>query len=89
MRQTTVRSRCECQARLVAVLDENRFVVSAYSMNAEGEKVLSPAHSIGAHRQNFDIGWLCGSCGRNVMRSFFVDALIWSEAPGPVDAKVG
>ncbi len=84
MRQSTVRSRCECQARLVAVLDENRFVITAYCVPAGGEKEISPAQSMGAYQKNFDIGWLCTNCGRNVLRSFFVDALIWAEVPAPV-----
>jgi hypothetical protein len=86
MRQTTVQSRCECQARLVAVLDENRFVITAHCIPAGGEKELSPAQSMGAYRQNFDIGWLCTNCGRNVLRSFSVDGLIWVEAPAPAPA---
>ena len=81
MRVATVRSRCECQAALVAVLNEGRHVVSAYTVDRSGERDDAPAHTMGAQHDRFDVGWLCGVCGRNVLRSFWADALGWQEVP--------
>ncbi|HEU4410680.1 MAG TPA: hypothetical protein VFS43_35830 [Polyangiaceae bacterium] len=81
MRVATVRSRCECQASLVAVLNENRHVMSAYVVDRDGAREDAPAHTMGAQNPRFDVGWLCAVCGRNVLRSFSVDALGWREAP--------
>lgn len=79
MRQTTVRSRCECQALLVATLNEHRHVVNAYAVDRGGNMEPAPAHSIGAAKERFDVGWLCNICGRNVLRSFSADALSWID----------
>ena len=81
MRQTTVRSRCECQSQLVATLNEQRQVLSGLSIDAQGNRDLAPAHSIGSQKANFDVGWLCNVCGRNVLRSFSADALVWHDLP--------
>lgn len=65
----SVRSRCECQATLMAVLDDKRFVLSGTARRgANSER--APAHSIGASGQRFDVGWACPFCGRNVLRTF-------------------
>jgi hypothetical protein len=79
MRVATVRSRCECQASLVALLNESRHVLSAYSVDRSGERDDAPAHTMGAQSDRFDVGWLCAVCGRNVLRSFWADALGWQE----------
>ncbi len=88
MKISVVRSRCECQAHLVARLDEQRHVVQAFVTDRTGHKESAPAHSIGAQRDRFDIGWLCGVCGRNVLRSFSADALIWTEEAPPAEPEV-
>lgn len=80
MKQTTVRSRCECQALLVATLNDARLVLTSSAV-VGGESEPAPAHTIGAHRERFDVGWLCPACGRNVLRSFSSDALEWVTAP--------
>lgn len=64
-----VQTRCECQATLIAELTQDRCVVTGWAARA-GKRELAPAHSIGKDQVNFDIGWLCPYCGRNVMRSF-------------------
>ena len=83
MRQATVRSRCECQSHLVAILDENKQVVAAYVVDKHGHHESGPAHAIGARHARFDIGWLCNVCGRNTLRSFATDALAFVDAPPP------
>lgn len=78
MKISFARSRCECQALLVAKLNEQRHVIQSYA-EVDGQREHAPAHSIGAQRERFDVGWLCSVCGRNVMRSFYAGALIWKE----------
>lgn len=79
MLRATVQSRCECQTSLVAELDERRHVVTAYARTRDGEHESAPAHTMGASSARFDVGWLCSVCGRNVLRSFAADALVWTD----------
>lgn len=81
MKTALVRSRCECQARLVAKLNEQCHIIQAYAANLEDQQQPAPSHSMNADRDRFDIGWLCSFCGRNTMRSFYKNALIWKEEP--------
>lgn len=67
-------SRCECQARLEATLDDKRHVLHGQARRS-GDVEPAPAHSIGADQPRFDIGWLCPFCNRNTLRSFDADAL--------------
>ena len=70
-----VTSRCECQARLAATLDEKRHVLAG-SASRGSVRENAPAHSIGAEGDRFDVGWLCPFCGRNTMRTFYVGAIV-------------
>ncbi|MCC6648338.1 MAG: hypothetical protein IT374_22560 [Polyangiaceae bacterium] len=81
MQRATVQSRCECQASLVAELDEQRLVVQAYARTPDGEQEHAPAHTMHPSEPRFDVGWQCGVCGRNVLRSFSADALVWTTRP--------
>ena len=83
MRQATVRSRCECQSTLVADLDEKKQVIRAYIVDKHGEREAAPGHSIAPDASHFDIGWLCPVCGRNTLRSFATEALVYVEVAGP------
>jgi hypothetical protein len=83
MRQATLRSRCECQAQLVATINESHLVVSAFAIDRSGEMEAAPAHTMGPKDERFDVGWLCSVCGRNVMRSFSADAIGWFEVATP------
>jgi len=73
-------SRCECQAQLVAELDEARSVVRGYvNDRARGREILAPANAtkkIGD--KQVDVGWSCPVCTRNTLRTFNVDALVFS-----------
>jgi hypothetical protein len=92
MNRLQATSRCECQAILTAVLDDARHVLHGAASRG-GAREGSPAHSIGADRPNFDIGWLCPFCGRNVMRTFSAGGLrpvTVSEPAAPAEpAKPG
>ncbi|AKT41008.1 hypothetical protein [Chondromyces crocatus] len=69
-----ITSRCECQATLSATLDERRHVLAGWAARP-GIKELAPAHSINAHLERFDVGWLCPFCNRNTLRMFYAGAL--------------
>ena len=75
MRRFSISSRCECQARLGAYLDEKRLVLDG-SATHRGATERAPAHSIGAASERFEVGWLCPFCGRNTVRSFDAGALV-------------
>ena len=79
-----VRTRCECQAALSAVLDERHYVLSGTAYRA-GHRELAPAHSIDAESETgrFDVAWLCPFCGRNTLRTFYAGALTAIRAPEP------
>jgi hypothetical protein len=74
MSQSSISTRCECQATLSATLDEKRHVVSGWAAR-NGDKERAPAHSINADQDRFDVAWLCPFCNRNTLRSFFAGAL--------------
>jgi hypothetical protein len=77
-------SRCECQAVLTAILDEQRHVLEGAASHL-GVKERAPAHSMHAFttgasppnpgHEHFDLGWLCPFCGRNTLRTFYAGAL--------------
>jgi hypothetical protein len=77
MKSATVRSRCECEANLVAELDEQRRVLKGTARDQRGRERLAPATSMHADRPRFDVGFLCPFCTRNVLRSFEADALAY------------
>lgn len=72
-----VESRCECQAQLVAELDEARSVVRGFmSDRARGRELAAPANStkkIGD--KQVEVGWSCPNCTRNTLRTFNVETL--------------
>jgi len=72
-----ISTRCECQARLFADLDDHRFVLSGWAAKGsrEDERETAPAHSMAAAGDRFDLGWLCPYCGRNTLRTFEKSAL--------------
>jgi hypothetical protein len=86
MKQATIRSVCECQSELEAVLDEHRFVLAGFAIGSDRVRERSPAHTIEAAHRRFDVGWLCPVCGRNTLRSFDADALSWIDADPPAPA---
>lgn len=77
MKTATVSSRCECQGRLSARLDEGGCVLSGAVGGLDGEYEPAPATSIAAGSEQFQVGWLCPLCGRNTVRSFYRGALIY------------
>jgi hypothetical protein len=67
-------SRCECEALLTAVLDDQRHVLEGWATHRGGREN-APAHSMNATQPHFDLGWLCPFCGRNTLRTFYAGAL--------------
>lgn len=83
MKVTTVHSRCECQAKLIAELDEQRVALRGWAIDASEQRLPAPANSIGTERERFDVGWACPFCTRNTLRSYTGSALVFRE----VEAK--
>jgi hypothetical protein len=80
VKRATVRSVCECQAKLGADLDEHRHVVRGWARDPRGARdLVAPAHSIGADRAVFDVAWACPWCTRNQTRLFSADALVYRD----------
>lgn len=77
MKIARVESRCECQAQLVAELDEAHTVVRGFvSDRSRKREVVAPANAtkpIG--KKQVDVGWSCPMCTRNTLRTFNVEAL--------------
>lgn len=83
MKLATVHSRCECQARLSAELDENKQVRRGFATDVfRGKTRVAPAHTIDPSKDRFDVGWACPFCTRNTLRSFETTGLAWSEQAG-------
>jgi hypothetical protein len=88
MNRLQATSRCECEATLVALLDDKRQVLDG-SARFHGATEKAPAHTMGASQQSFDIGWLCPFCGRNTLRTFYAGALrtvTVDDPPAPTEA---
>ena len=77
MKSATVESKCECQAKLVAVLDEKRQVLKGSAKDSRGRELLAPATSMHADKPRFDVGFMCPFCTRNTLRSFEADGLVY------------
>ncbi len=80
MKLARVQSRCECQARLLADLNEEGRVVAGFCKKGDSPLESAPALAIGAGAAQFQIGWLCPECNRNTVRSFFRGALEFQES---------
>jgi hypothetical protein len=80
MKTAVVESRCECQAKLVAELDEQRRVLRGIARDARGRERLAPANTMLLDRPRFDVGFMCPFCTRNTLRSFDTEALAYREA---------
>ncbi len=79
MKTAVIRTRCECQAKLSALVEEDGFVRDGSAQVRGGEPRNAPANAIGAGSEQFQVGWLCPHCGRNTVRSFYRGALVFSE----------
>ena len=75
MKSATVESKCECQAKLVAELDDERRVLRGSARDSRGRERLAPATAMHAKNGRFDVGFQCPFCTRNVLRSFEAEGL--------------
>ena len=75
MKSAIVESKCECQAKLVAELDEERRVLKGSARDGRGRERLAPATAMHAKNGRFDVGFMCPFCTRNVLRSFEAETL--------------
>ena len=81
MKTAKVSSRCECQARLGAELDEDRKVLRGWSRDIRNRTLVSPCTLAGTEGERFHLVWLCAVCGRNTLRSFDAGALVFQDVP--------
>lgn len=89
MKTARIQTRCECQARLSAILDESTLVVAGSVKTRNGETEMAPANTIGAGGELFQVGWQCPLCLRNIVRSFYRGALSYVGASGDAPKKAG
>jgi hypothetical protein len=80
MKIARVESRCECQAPLVAELDEAQSVVRGFVIDRERRRELAaPANSTKKIAQKqVDVGWSCPVCTRNTLRTFNLETLSYN-----------
>jgi len=79
MKSAIVESKCECQAKLVAELDEQRRVLRGTARDERGRERLAPANTMFPDRPRFDVGFMCPFCTRNTLRSFEAEGLVYRE----------
>ena len=79
MKTALVESKCECQAKLVAELDEQRRVLRGTARDGRGRERLAPANTMDPDHARFDVGFMCPFCTRNTLRSFEAEALVYRE----------
>ena len=79
MKIARVESRCECQAHLVAELDEAHSVVRGFASDyARGREISAPANlTKKMDATTVDVGWSCPICTRNTLRTFNVETLAY------------
>jgi hypothetical protein len=85
MKFATIRTVCECQARLEADLDEHRLVLQGRAIDKRGHVRFAPAQALRAARRSFDVAWQCPFCTRNQLRAFDAGGLVY-RAVTSVDA---
>ncbi len=79
MKVARVKSRCECQAVLVAELDEHGAVVRGFEYDPKRHReTAAPANATLRDGGQLGVGWSCPVCTRNVLRSFNPSALVYS-----------
>jgi hypothetical protein len=79
MKIASVRSVCECQARLGADVDEQLNALRGWARDGRGRQLVAPATARHTSGTRFDLGWLCPLCTRNTLRSFDAAALSFRE----------
>jgi hypothetical protein len=83
MKIATVRSVCECQAKLEADLAEDLRVLAGRAQRSRTERPdTAPANLLG-NDGVFHVGWFCPFCIRNTLRSFTKAGLGWREVAEP------
>lgn len=83
MKSAIVSSVCECQARLGAELDEEHNVLRGWIRDLRGRTETAPCSRAGGEEGLFHLNWLCPFCGRNTLRSFAIEALVFRDPTEP------
>ncbi len=77
MKTTQVKTFCECQACLIAELDEQLNVLSGYCEDSHKRRTNAPASKAFVSRSQVGISFSCPVCTRNALRTFSHAKLIW------------
>ncbi len=83
MKTTQVRTRCECQSTLMAVLDERLNVIVGANVDSHDKHVQAPASRTFTSSHQVGISFACPICTRNVLRTFSMEQLSWESASNP------
>jgi hypothetical protein len=75
MKSATIESKCECQAKLFAELDEERRALRGWAKDSRGRERSAPANAMHVEGGRFDVGFMCPFCTRNTLRSFEAETL--------------
>jgi len=76
MTTTQVRTLCECQACLVAEVDEHLNVISGWCEDSRKRFSVAPASKAFVSGQQVGISFSCPACTRNVLRTFSLAKLL-------------
>lgn len=83
MKSAIVSSVCECQARLGAEIDEEHNVLRGWMRDLRGHTEAAPCTRAAGDGERLHLNWLCPYCGRNTLRSFAVEALVFRDPNEP------
>ena len=80
MKTTQVRTLCECQASLIAVLDENLNVITGASEDSRKRRTVAPTSRAFTSRSQVGLSFACPLCTRTVLRTFSLSKLNWATS---------
>ena len=78
MKTTQVRTLCECQALLIAIVDENLNVTAGTCEDSHKRQLRAPACRAFKSQSQLGVSFACPLCTRNVLRTFSLSKLAWT-----------
>jgi len=89
MKTAKVRTVCECQAFLLAELDEQLNVVSGTCEDSRGRITHAPSSKAFVSKGQMGITFACPVCSRNALRTFSLAKFVWVESQAPKRPQSG
>ncbi len=83
MKTIQVRTRCECEATLIAVLDQRLNVIAGATEDSRRRQLPAPASRAFTSRHEVGLSFACPLCTRNVLRTFSLAKLAREEPTDP------